>query len=92
MCGYPPFYDENDSKLFEQILKAEYEFDSPYWDDISDSGVYGIGNHCEMNHILNRPHLHTLMSFQTTKEDILKNAADPLGHSIFVCTMEVNGI
>lgn len=38
LCGYPPFYDENDSKLFEQILKAEYEFDSPYWDDISDSG------------------------------------------------------
>lgn len=38
LCGYPPFYDENDAKLFEQILKAEYEFDSPYWDDISDSG------------------------------------------------------
>ncbi|KFW95981.1 Calcium/calmodulin-dependent protein kinase type 1D, partial [Phalacrocorax carbo] len=37
-CGYPPFYDENDAKLFEQILRAEYEFDSPYWDDISDSG------------------------------------------------------
>ena len=40
LCGYPPFYDENDSKLFEQILKAEYEFDSPYWDDISDSGNF----------------------------------------------------
>lgn len=38
LCGYPPFYDESDAKLFEQILKAEYEFDSPYWDDISDSG------------------------------------------------------
>lgn len=38
LCGYPPFYDENDSKLFEQILKADYEFDAPYWDDISDSG------------------------------------------------------
>ncbi|XP_067861184.1 calcium/calmodulin-dependent protein kinase type 1D [Heptranchias perlo] len=37
LCGYPPFYDENDSRLFEQILKAEYEFDSPYWDDISES-------------------------------------------------------
>ncbi|XP_057193711.1 calcium/calmodulin-dependent protein kinase type 1 isoform X2 [Triplophysa rosa] len=37
LCGYPPFYDEIDAKLFEQILKAEYEFDSPYWDDISDS-------------------------------------------------------
>lgn len=42
LCGYPPFYDENDAKLFEQILKAEYEFDSPYWDDISDSGIGGF--------------------------------------------------
>lgn len=42
LCGYPPFYDENDAKLFEQILKAEYEFDSPYWDDISDSGNLGF--------------------------------------------------
>lgn len=41
LCGYPPFYDENDSKLFEQILKADYEFDAPYWDDISDSGEMG---------------------------------------------------
>lgn len=37
LCGYPPFYDENDAALFQQILKAEYEFDSPYWDDISSS-------------------------------------------------------
>lgn len=40
LCGYPPFYDENDSELFNQILKAEYEFDSPYWDDISESGEW----------------------------------------------------
>ncbi|XP_062849347.1 calcium/calmodulin-dependent protein kinase 1Db [Trichomycterus rosablanca] len=44
LCGYPPFYDENDSKLFEQILKTEYEFDSPYWDDISDSAKHFISN------------------------------------------------
>lgn len=37
LCGYPPFYDENDSELFKQILKAHYEFDSPFWDEISDS-------------------------------------------------------
>ncbi|KAK7895968.1 hypothetical protein WMY93_021293 [Mugilogobius chulae] len=43
LCGYPPFYDENDSKLFEQILKADYEFDAPYWDDISDSAKDFIG-------------------------------------------------
>ncbi|XP_043282627.1 calcium/calmodulin-dependent protein kinase type 1 isoform X2 [Venturia canescens] len=37
LCGYPPFYDDNDANLFAQILKGEFEFDSPYWDDISDS-------------------------------------------------------
>lgn len=46
LCGYPPFYDENDAKLFEQILKAEYEFDSPYWDDISDSGYSTVCHVC----------------------------------------------
>ena len=39
LCGYPPFYHENDSELFRQILKGDYEFDSPYWDEISDSGT-----------------------------------------------------
>ena len=39
LCGCPPFYDENDTKLYEQILKAEYEFDSPYWGPISNSGT-----------------------------------------------------
>uniref|UniRef100_A0AAR2JML8 Protein kinase domain-containing protein n=1 Tax=Pygocentrus nattereri TaxID=42514 RepID=A0AAR2JML8_PYGNA len=37
LCGYPPFYDENDSQLYKQIVKADFEFDSPYWDDISHS-------------------------------------------------------
>ncbi|KAK3908950.1 Calcium/calmodulin-dependent protein kinase type 1 [Frankliniella fusca] len=37
LCGYPPFYDENDANLFAQILKGDFEFDAPYWDEISDS-------------------------------------------------------
>lgn len=37
LCGYPPFYDEVDANLFAQILKGDFEFDSPYWDEISDS-------------------------------------------------------
>ncbi|XP_059609788.1 calcium/calmodulin-dependent protein kinase type 1-like isoform X2 [Phlebotomus argentipes] len=44
LCGYPPFYDENDSNLFAQILRGEYEFDSPYWDEISDSAKDFIQN------------------------------------------------
>ncbi|CAG2106583.1 unnamed protein product [Medioppia subpectinata] len=45
------FYDENDANLFAQILKGDFEFDSPYWDDISDSAKDFIrhlicGNYC----------------------------------------------
>ena len=25
LCGYPPFYDENDANLFAQILKGEQQ-------------------------------------------------------------------
>uniref|UniRef100_A0A0K8TXV6 Calcium/calmodulin-dependent protein kinase type 1 n=1 Tax=Bactrocera latifrons TaxID=174628 RepID=A0A0K8TXV6_BACLA len=44
LCGYPPFYDENDANLFAQILKGEFEFDSPYWDEISESAKSFIQN------------------------------------------------
>lgn len=47
LSGNPPFYDEmedddydnHDKNLFRKILSGDYEFDSPYWDDISDSGI-----------------------------------------------------
>uniref|UniRef100_A0A667XFT2 CaM kinase-like vesicle-associated protein n=1 Tax=Myripristis murdjan TaxID=586833 RepID=A0A667XFT2_9TELE len=43
LSGNPPFYGEGDEEgdedksLFLKILSGDYEFDSPYWDDISDS-------------------------------------------------------
>eukprot|EP00944_MAST-04C_sp_MAST-4C-sp1_P002188 g2188.t1 len=39
LCGFQPFYAEDDNlmELFQAIKDAEYEFVSPYWDDISDS-------------------------------------------------------
>ncbi|KAI8610168.1 hypothetical protein BC830DRAFT_1246971 [Chytriomyces sp. MP71] len=35
LCGYPPFYDQNNAVLFRQIMSGKYEFDSPWWDNIS---------------------------------------------------------
>ena len=35
LCGYPPFYDENDQALFAQIKAGSFEFASPYWDEVS---------------------------------------------------------
>ena len=36
LCGYQPFYDENDYILASQIIGGQVEFDSPYWDEISE--------------------------------------------------------
>lgn len=36
LCGFPPFYADNDPDLFELIQEAEYEFPDPYWTNISD--------------------------------------------------------
>jgi len=35
LCGYPPFHDDNQVQLFKMIRKGQYEFDKPYWDNVS---------------------------------------------------------
>jgi len=35
LCGFPPFYGENDAQMFRKIRSAQYKFLSPYWDGIS---------------------------------------------------------
>jgi len=35
LCGFPPFYEEDLPALFDSILKARYDFPSPWWDEIS---------------------------------------------------------
>ncbi|GBG33832.1 Protein kinase, putative [Hondaea fermentalgiana] len=37
LCGYPPFYDENQAHLFRLIKKAKYKFDPEFWSEVSDS-------------------------------------------------------
>ncbi|KAL4658657.1 calcium/calmodulin-dependent protein kinase type 1G-like [Arapaima gigas] len=49
LCGYPPFYEDNESKLYSKIMNAEYEFDSPFWDDISASAKDFIRNMMQKN-------------------------------------------
>uniref|UniRef100_A0A8C6PVS1 Calcium/calmodulin-dependent protein kinase IGb n=1 Tax=Nothobranchius furzeri TaxID=105023 RepID=A0A8C6PVS1_NOTFU len=49
LCGYPPFYEENETRLFSKIMKAQYDFDSPFWDDISESAKDFIRNMMQKN-------------------------------------------
>ncbi|KAF1318650.1 Camk/camk1 protein kinase, partial [Globisporangium splendens] len=37
LCGFPPFYDENNAALFASIKSGVFDYPSPYWDCVSSS-------------------------------------------------------
>jgi len=37
LCGFPPFYSDDDEVLLELIRDGEYDFPEPYWTSISDT-------------------------------------------------------
>eukprot|EP00531_Pseudo-nitzschia_arenysensis_P018048 CAMPEP_0116125478 /NCGR_PEP_ID=MMETSP0329-20121206/5831_1 /TAXON_ID=697910 /ORGANISM="Pseudo-nitzschia arenysensis, Strain B593" /LENGTH=570 /DNA_ID=CAMNT_0003619519 /DNA_START=297 /DNA_END=2009 /DNA_ORIENTATION=+ len=37
LCGYPPFYGDNDAEIFNSVRIGQFDFPSPEWDDISKS-------------------------------------------------------
>jgi serine/threonine protein kinase len=37
LCGYPPFYGDSDTQIFESVRVGRFDFPSPEWDDISES-------------------------------------------------------
>ena len=45
LCGFPPFYDENNAVLFAQIKSGAFDFPSPYWDCVSDEGTLPCSAH-----------------------------------------------
>ena len=44
LAGYPPFYAENDTAMFERIMNADYDFDDECWDDVTDDAKDFIDN------------------------------------------------
>jgi calcium/calmodulin-dependent protein kinase I len=43
-CGFPPFYDDNNSALFKAIKRGKYDYPSPFWDDVSPEAKDLIDN------------------------------------------------
>jgi calcium-dependent protein kinase len=36
LCGYPPFYGDSDTQIFESVRVGRFDFPSPEWDDVSE--------------------------------------------------------
>ncbi|KAJ3601987.1 hypothetical protein NHX12_029748 [Muraenolepis orangiensis] len=49
LCGYPPFFEDNQKRLYSKIMRAEYNFHKPFWDDISESAKDFIRSMMEKN-------------------------------------------
>ena len=35
LAGYPPFWDEDKYKMYEQIVHGDYDYPSPEWDAVT---------------------------------------------------------
>lgn len=42
LVGYPPFYDEDQEKLYARIKLGHYDYPSPEWDTVTDEAKHLI--------------------------------------------------
>lgn len=36
LCGYPPFPGSNHAAILDKVVNADFEFEAPFWDHVSD--------------------------------------------------------
>jgi calcium/calmodulin-dependent protein kinase I len=61
LCGYPPFYNQNQAQLFKLIREGKFVFDKPYWDPIS-ADAKGLIKAMLTVDIKQRPNIDGVMS------------------------------
>lgn len=50
LCGFPPFYGDNDNQMFRKIKAGQYKFLAPYWDPISKEAKDFVSKLLVVNH------------------------------------------
>lgn len=36
LCGYPPFYGDDDQEILRSVMKGDFEFEGEEWEEVSD--------------------------------------------------------
>lgn len=49
LCGFEPFFDpRGDQYMYSRILNCDYEFVSPWWDEVSLNAKDLVSSHCSL--------------------------------------------
>jgi len=72
LCGFPPFHAENVRALLQVVIRAEYDFPSPYWDPISPLAKEFIGR------LLTKDPAARMTAKQTLKHPWLKSTGSKI--------------
>ena len=35
LCGYPPFYGDDDTEILQMVVKGKFDFEGEEWNDVS---------------------------------------------------------
>ena len=39
LCGYPPFYGDNDIEVLKMVMQGKVDYDTEEWDEVSDEAL-----------------------------------------------------
>jgi len=69
LCGYPPFYGDDDQEILRSVIKGEFEFQGEEWLEVSDQDKDLI------KHLIFKPEKR-LSAEEALNHDWLRNAAN----------------
>lgn len=49
LCGYPPFYGDSDTQIFDSVRAGKFDYPSPEWDTISPDAMDFINSLLKLN-------------------------------------------
>ena len=73
LCGYPPFYGDNDSEIFRSVRKGKFKYESPEWDPISDEAKAFINKFAFFG---DRCKIKIFAALRATERKLIENERD----------------
>mmetsp|Transcript_6191 Transcript_6191/g.18736 ORF Transcript_6191/g.18736 Transcript_6191/m.18736 type:complete len:510 (+) Transcript_6191:150-1679(+) len=81
LCGYPPFYGDNDREIFRRVAVGKYAFPSPEWDHISQHAKSFVASLLQVD-MDKRPTAQQALKHPFFSQDFSSESARPVSMPI----------